>query len=200
MERIDFTRFKKEPAPTEKKGEATTDQETFAEALKEIITAVVPGTSMVWHSAGDWSMHQLLEALLQKTGPAHVLISSYAFSETPTRRLAILKDNGLIKSLRLIIDNRVETRTAGSLQLLKGIADEMTMVATHAKVTLIRNSTWQISVIGSANYTTNVRHEAGIISCDMNTYGFNKQWIEKALYASHTNTTRKDNDTGGELF
>lgn len=193
MERINLDRYAKEPTPVEKRGETTTDQEVFAEELQQVLNRVKPGQTVHWYSDGDWSMWQLLNGVLKKIlkdhgylSPAEVHISSYAFSETSARMIANLKSKGHISQLYCVLDNRTDTRSAGSLQLLKSISDKLALISTHAKVTLIRTTGLCITITGSANYTENVRYEAGTITCNPQVYAFHKQWIEKELYATHT--------------
>jgi hypothetical protein len=149
--------------------------------LKSVLNLITMDATVYWVSDGNWSMHQLLLGILTMTGPAHVAISSYAMSETPARVLSQLKDLGNIITLRCVLDNRVDVRSAGSLQLIKTISDDFSLVDTHAKVTLVKNDEWQISVVGSANYTENKRYEAGIVTTAANAYQMNDRWITKAL-------------------
>lgn len=149
--------------------------------LKEVLSLVAPETTVFWVSNGNWSMHQLLMALLDRTGPADVMISSYAMSETPARILSQLKEKRIITTLRCVLDNRVDVRSAGSLQVMKSICDELSLIDTHAKVTLIKNDYWMVAVVGSANYTENKRYEQGVVTTCTNAYQLSERWILKAL-------------------
>lgn len=149
--------------------------------LQEVIALIKPDANVLWVSDGKWSAHQLLLALLDITGPANVYISSYAMSETPARYLVNLKQIGFIKDLYCVLDNRVDTRTAGTLQIIKCIATDYSLIDTHAKVTVIENEQWNIAIIGSANYTENNRYEAGIVSCTRDAAEMQLRWIKKAL-------------------
>ncbi len=51
------------------------------------------------------------------------------------------------------------------------------MVNTHAEVTVIENDQFIFCVVGSANYTTNKRYEAGVIIADDVVSLFHKKWI-----------------------
>jgi hypothetical protein len=149
--------------------------------LKEVIFHVRDKHNVIWVSNRNWSMHQLLMALLDITGPAEVHIATFAMGETPARILLQLKESGLITKLYCAIDNRVDTRSAGSLQLIMSICDNYSLDDIHAKVTVIENAEWTITVIGSANYTENKRKEAGIV---MNTREAAEQqllWIKESL-------------------
>jgi hypothetical protein len=149
--------------------------------LKDVVSQLLPGRIVEWVSNGDWSQHELLLALLELTGPATVYISSYAFSERPARIIADLVNDGIIKSLYCLIDSRVDTRSASALTLVQNCATKCKLVDTHAKVTVIITEGRQISVIGSANYTTNHRYEAGMIIEREDSALFHQQWIMEAL-------------------
>jgi hypothetical protein len=182
--RIDLTRYEKAPEENVSGGMITGPlQELVSDSLelKSVLNLLTMDATVYWVSDGNWSMHQLLIGILNMVGAAHVTISSYAMSETPARILSQLKDLGKIITLRCVLDNRVDVRSAGSLQLIKSISNDFSLVDTHAKVTLIKNDDWSISVVGSANYTENKRYEAGIVTTSTNAYDMNDRWITKAL-------------------
>jgi len=182
--RIDFNAFAKaEPLPVSG-GKANEGAYSFASesrALDDLLQLIEDKYEVWWVSEGEWSMHQLLLGLLKVTGPAEVTISSYAMGETPARILAQLKEEGSITYLSCLLDSRVDVRSPGSLQLIRNISDSFALVKTHAKVTLIANDDWRITVVGSANYTENKRFESGVISCDANPFILNENWIKKAF-------------------
>lgn len=184
MVRIDLDKYKPLPTAVPVRGMGWDGDLHTATVLQDVVDKVFQYNQVHWYSYGDWSMHQLLIALLKITGPADVMISSYAFSETPTRAIAKAKIDGLIKRLDCVIDSRVETRTAGSLQLLRGICDGLALISTHAKATLITSDSMQVTVIGSANYTENKRYEAGVISASPAVYNFHYEWIKAALHGA----------------
>ena len=149
--------------------------------LKSVLDNVEQDAVIMWVSNGDWSMHELLVGLMNITGPAVVTFSSYAICEDAARVFAQLKEARMIKELYCLLDNRVDVRSANSLQLMKNICDHYALINTHAKVTLIENSEWRIAVVGSANYTTNKRYESGIVTTSNDAVLFQKKWITEAL-------------------
>jgi hypothetical protein len=149
--------------------------------VHDVLAMVQPGCCIHWVSDGEWSVHDLLLGLLQETGPADVYISSYAFSEYPARLIADLKDRKIIRSLYCLIDSRIDKRSASALNLVRNCADQLKLVNTHAKVTVIENSQFVFCIIGSANYTTNKRYEAGMVIGDAVVSSFHKKWISDEL-------------------
>jgi hypothetical protein len=149
--------------------------------VHDVLAMVQPGCCIHWVSDGEWSVHDLLLGILQQTGPADVFLSSYAFSEYPARLIADLKSRKIIRSLFCLIDSRIDKRSASALNLVRNCADKLKLVNTHAKVTVIENSDFIYCIIGSANYTTNKRYEAGMIIADAVVSSFHKKWISDEL-------------------
>lgn len=182
--RIDFDKYKKDDP--EKVGggllvESMCKYIFEDKTLNGVIELIAQDRTIFWVSDGDWSMHDMLVALLNITGPAEVHISSYALGETQARVLSDLKEAGAIKKLIAVLDSRVDVRTAGSLQIMKSICDKLSLVDTHAKVTVVKNDEWSITVVGSANYTTNKRYESGVITTWPAAAEQQLKWINKAL-------------------
>lgn len=152
--------------------------------LKVIRQMVTNGHDVHWMSDGEWSMHELLLSLLEgMTDNPHVYISSYAFSDKPARMIADAVE-ALSISLYCVVDNRIDTRSADALNILRNCCKKMKLIDTHAKVTLIRYYDKHICIIGSANYTTNKRYECGVITCSRDVFHFHKSWMEAELHGA----------------
>lgn len=149
--------------------------------LEETLELVKINSCVHWVSDGDWSMHDLLIGLLSVTGRADVYLSSYAFSEYPARLIADHVERKIIKSLFCLIDKRLDVRSASALAIIKNIATRLELVNTHAKVTVIEGELMTLTVIGSANYTTNKRYERGIIIEGAAAAAFDKNWMLNAF-------------------
>lgn len=153
----------------------------FANEIVNMMCQVSENKVSHYWTDGAWSMHQLLSGLLQLVGASDIWMSTYALSETSVRTMHKLKEEGLIKSLHCVIDNRVDTRSAASFQFFKSIADRVVLADCHAKVTILFGERRNLIVVGSANYTENKRMEVGMISDDIALCNFHKEWIEKLL-------------------
>lgn len=149
--------------------------------LQTIINQINGDCTIYWTIKGEWNMHQLLVAILNITGTAHVVIATYAMCEMAARTISQLKDGGMILSLSTIVDNRVDVRSAGSFQLMKAMSDRLVLDEVHAKVTVVYNQQFSIAVIGSANYTENNRYECGVITTNLKAVNGMLLWMNKAL-------------------
>ena len=151
------------------------------EKLHQVFGQVVDGHSVHYASLGDWSTHDLLFFLLEQTGPARVYFTTWAISEYAIRQLYQFIEHGLILELKGIFDYRNGIRKPAELQFLQKITTDIKAAKCHAKVTVIENDNWGISVVGSANYTRNPRIEAGVLCCDKTVAAFHRDWILNEL-------------------
>ena len=149
--------------------------------LHQVFGQVTDGQSVHYASLGDWSTHDLLFFLLEQTGPARVYFTTWAISEYAIRQLYQFIEHGLILELKGIFDYRNGIRKPAELQFLQKITTDIKAAKCHAKVTVIENDNWGISVVGSANYTRNPRIEAGVLCCDKTVAAFHRDWILKEL-------------------
>ncbi|MEI7982350.1 MAG: hypothetical protein WCI71_11905 [Bacteroidota bacterium] len=151
------------------------------EKLHQVFGQVIDGQSVHYASIGDWSTHDLLFFILEQTGPARVYFTTWAISEYAIRQLYQFIEYGLILELKGIFDYRNGIRKPAELQFLQKITTDIKAAKCHAKVTVIENDHWGISVVGSANYTRNPRIEAGVLCCDKTVAAFHRDWILNEL-------------------
>ena len=122
------------------------------------------GQDKHFYSNGSFNLVQLVLYLLKQTGPAHVFISSYSIAEDSLATLKRLQDKGDIWDISFLIDNRVRSISPKPFDyLVTAFLDRYRCCALHAKVALIWNDNWNLSVVGSQNATHNPKLERGII-------------------------------------
>jgi hypothetical protein len=87
----------------------------------------------------------------------------------------------MISELNAVLDYRIERRKPEAFQLANNIITRIKLTKCHAKVLVIRNETWDVTIIGSANFSKNPRIEAGVIFTDRKTAEFNAGWIDEII-------------------
>lgn len=135
------------------------------------------GKTTHYYSYGNFNMVRLLIHLLKQTGPANVFMTSYSFSQTSIEQLLNHRQKGNILSFRVIVDNRVKTMSPIPFQMLS-TAFNYRCSSIHAKVALIWNENWNITVVTSQNATDNPKLERGTIFTDIETFNFDKNALE----------------------
>ncbi|WP_372775647.1 hypothetical protein [Mangrovibacterium sp.] len=114
----------------------------------------------------DFQLYHLLEFILDETGPGDLILATFSVSEEFVRKLLQMKNNGLISSLAMIADHRTAVKALRLSLFTKNIAEELHLGNNHAKVVLLKNKHWNVSVVTSQNQTRGNRIECGMV-CTM---------------------------------
>lgn len=132
-------------------------------------------------TGGRWSAHELLGHVLAQTGPARVWIATWTITEGPLRYLRQLRDEGTITELALLLDHRIAARCPKAYQAVPALRATVKLSKCHAKVTVVENEQWGVTIISSQNYTRNPRIEAGMLTTCRASAAFHRAWLEKEI-------------------
>lgn len=136
---------------------------------------------------GQFSLMDAVEAVLDKTGPAHVAISTWTAGGADLSRSAEHLRDERILSLRLVVDCSFGQRQPGYLALCRDLFgdDAIRTTRTHAKFVVITNDEWSVAVRTSMNLNENPRLESIEVSDDPALAGFllsvvDDLWLEES--------------------
>lgn len=132
-------------------------------------------------TGGQWSMHTLAAYVLSITGPADVWLSTWAMTEEPVRAYIDLMKHGYVKSLKCIFDYKIKEQKSKAFLLAETNFTSVKLAHCHAKVMVISNDTWGISIPSSANQTRNPRIEYGIVCTDSKIADENIKYMEAII-------------------
>ena len=148
-----------------------------SQSLTKAIGNIQPGTATHYFSYGNFNLVRLILHLLRQTGPAHIFMTSYSISIESIEQIQRRIELEQILSLRLIIDNRVKSLSPKPFQMLSTIFNYRCS-SVHAKIALIWNEHWNISVVTSQNATNNPKMERGIIFTEPRVFNFDLNALE----------------------
>ncbi|WBL42378.1 hypothetical protein PBT90_16705 [Algoriphagus halophytocola] len=160
-----------------------------AAELIHTLQNLAPDQNYHYTTAGAWSLHDMIALASEKIGPAKLYLSTWTITEEPMRVLFQLIQKGLIEELHCLFDYRIEKQKAEAFQLAKVNASRVKLVKIHAKVAILINQDWAITILGSANLTKNPRIEAGVLSSCREVARFHRDWIINEI--EHGDTFRK---------
>jgi hypothetical protein len=98
-------------------------------------------------------------------------------SEKASIELKGAMNAGRLLSVNFLVDWRVRVRCPSFLAIAKMHFSRVRVSNCHAKVFVLENEEWCVSVVGSANFTSNPRIEAGHVSTNPVVGVFHKNWI-----------------------
>lgn len=149
--------------------------------LEELFPQLHPDRDLHFMSHGEWSTHELIMHLLTKIGPADLYFTTWSLKEYPVRLLMGALENKQLLSITALLDARVRVRNPEVLHLAKAQFTKIREYDCHAKVFVLENSQWKISLVGSANMTNNPRVEACVLSTHPDVAAFHKSWIKRLV-------------------
>jgi len=147
--------------------------------LKSIGT-LEPGIQKHYYSDGNFNLMRLVFHLLKQTGPADILMTTYSISQSTLEAVIQRLNTGLIRNIRFLIDNRVKVMSPKPFQYLKENFS-FRCISLHAKVALIGNENWKVTIVTSQNATDNPKLERGIIFTDIRVYNYDLTILEDAF-------------------
>ncbi len=143
---------------------------------------LVQGMNKHFYSNGAFNLIQLVLYVLQQTGPAHLFLCTYSISTDSIATLVKHREQGDILDVRFLIDNRVRTISPKPFDyLITSFPLDYRCCALHAKVALIWNRDWKVSIVGSQNATHNPKLERGIIHTEESVFRFDLNMLQNAF-------------------
>ena len=139
--------------------------------LTKAIGKIEHGKTVHYYSYGNFNLVRLILYLIIQTGPVHAFMTSYSFSQKSIEQLKNRLDKGKLLSFKVLIDNRVKSMSPKPFQMLSECFDYRCS-SVHAKVALLWNDTWKLTIVTSQNATDNPKLERGTIFTSKDVFNF----------------------------
>jgi len=145
----------------------------------ELVEGLEPGARMVGVTRGQFSLFQLVMALLDRTGPADVSITTWSVGPKDLESAAQLLEGQKIRAYRMLVSQRwLDLKPRSVARMLQLFGDGAVVVSQcHAKCATIRNEEWDLVLRSSANMNTNPRFEQFDLDDDHEIADFVDDWI-----------------------
>lgn len=137
--------------------------------------------SVFFKTDGAWSAIDLIEYLLQQTGPADIYFSTWSIGPEALRYYSNWMQSGLVKSATGIIDEGFRNRKPDLYHQAINTFSSLKFSKSHAKVTVITGNNLSLTLMGSANLTRNPRTEVGVIIVNDELAISNIKWIMEGI-------------------
>jgi len=119
------------------------------------------GEEIFGFTKGQFSMVDLLEALLDRTGPADVVVATWTAATRDLQRCLAFLQRDMARKMLWLVDLSFERRVPEfALQLREMFGESaIRIIPSHCKFILIKNKDWNIVVQTSMNLNHNPRLE-----------------------------------------
>ena len=156
------------------------EDQRHAQSAAEAIAALQrDGCELVGLTRGQFSLTDMLTAVLAKTGPAALSISTWTAASASVQSMLDLLQTGQITRCRWLVDTTFVRRVPALVaQIRKEFgADAIRVTRTHAKFCTITNDKWKVAIRSSMNLNQNPRLESFEIGHDPQLC----EWLEGVL-------------------
>lgn len=128
---------------------------------REALEALGPGGSIITLTFGQFSIGDVIRALLDRTGPADVTISTWTAAKAEIEHAYRMIEDGRIQSMRWLVDRSFATRQPEYCRALldRFGPDTIRTTRTHAKWATIVGGGLNLAIHTSCNLNTNPRLE-----------------------------------------
>jgi hypothetical protein len=145
--------------------------------LKSLFPDPSMGEVVLLTSYVSWSFHDLIDYLIDITGPATCYLTSWAVSENPARLLLHLLNSGKALELNCLFDQRIKSQCPQAFQIIERNLTRIGLVNIHAKSFVAINENWAVSVTSTANLTNKKRIEKYVVCFDFKAAEMDAAWI-----------------------
>jgi hypothetical protein len=138
------------------------DQRRAASAAAVVAQLERDGSELVGLTRGQFSLTELVEAVLAKTGPAELSVSTWTAASASVEAMLRLLQTGQITGCRWLVDVTFTRRVpALAAEIRRQFGnDAIRVTRTHAKFVTVVNQEWQVAIRSSMNLNQNPRMES----------------------------------------
>lgn len=113
----------------------------------------------------------ILETVLEYTGPAEIWQSTFSVSEEFLRRMYFIRKKKNILAAHLLFDHKAAAKTLKLWPFIERTYDTAFMSDNHSKVLLVKAKKKEVTVITSQNLTRGNRYESTVITTAPEIFG-----------------------------
>ena len=140
----------------------------------DAISEIEHGTDTYILTYGQFSLIDALAVILDQTGPADVVVSSWTAADAHLEETAGMMESMSIRNFRMIVDRSFRGRQPAYYDHMRRLfgPECIRAIRSHAKFLVVSNENWKIVVRTSMNLNENPRFENIEISEDADFAGF----------------------------
>jgi len=155
----------------------------FASAL----TKISQETHYTFVSFGQWSLKHVIFHIVKLIGKCDIYSTTYGLGPSSARGIVTALGKGMISSFNFLYDNKIRTYKIEAHDICVSNFP-VSLASIHAKVTVLINDKYAITVTGSANWSdSNDKIEITEINTNRGLASFHKKWITQAMQSKNTN-------------
>lgn len=131
--------------------------------IADVFDADLVANPVQMYMSADIQVPDIIEFLIDYTGPADVFLSSFSISEEFLRRLFFLRKKKSIKHLEVMLDFKATQKTLILWPFISQTIDNCFLADNHSKLLVVKGDSFSAAVTMSQNLTRGNRFECGAL-------------------------------------
>ena len=123
----------------------------------------------------------ILQWILDQTGPADIRMTSFSISEEFLRRIYFIGRKGLVRSLDIVLDHKATNKTLILWPFIAQTVRNCYLTTNHSKMLLVSNDRWHVAMVTSQNLTRGNRYESGFLTTDPSVFATLSEQLEYVI-------------------
>lgn len=174
-----------EPVAVRNRGSVRKHRARFSRvaSARVMLSGFGPGDSLVGLTYGQFSLIDLLQAVLEVTGPADVAIATWSTGFYDLEAAESFRESGMIRSIRFVMDvSQQKRRQATAFDVADVFGREnVRTVRSHAKFATVVNESWSVLITSSMNLNLNPRVEHFTVLDDREAAGLFRGFVDEVF-------------------
>jgi len=149
------------------------------ETAEECIGTLEPGARIVGLTKGQFSLLDLIRAVVRQTGPADVALSTWTMGIRDAENVSWMLESGQLRRFVMLTDRSFVKMKPDRVRRIEEVFGKgsVRVSRTHAKVALVRCGDWRVSIRSSMNLNRNRRWEQFDLDDNAEIFGFFDRWF-----------------------
>lgn len=131
--------------------------------ITDVFDSDLVASPVQMYMSGDIQVPDIIEFLLEFTGPAEVFLSSFSISEEFLRRLFFLRKKKIIRHLEVMLDFKATQKTLILWPFIAQTVENCYLADNHSKLLVVKGDKTKAAVTMSQNLTRGNRFECGAL-------------------------------------
>lgn len=190
--------FDSEPQKTKSGTAAISHKERCSVYISELVSAdlemllpeVKEGCGYHLELNSKWSLHHIVVHCIKLIGRCQLHFATYAIKQYQASLFCDMLNDNLISEITALCDYRLSVTDQNAHDLLLKNCKHFGLMRTHAKLVCLRNKHTALTIVSSANFTSNTKLDVAVITVNSAITDARIEWIKH--YINECNLRKKN--------
>lgn len=128
-----------------------------------------------------WCLHHVVAHCIKLIGKCELHFATYAIKNEQALMFCDMLKKNLLSEISALCDYRLPVTDPNAHDLLQRNCTHFALARTHAKLVCLRNEHTALTIVSSANFTSNTKLDVAVITVDRSVTDARIEWIKQHI-------------------